>query len=98
MIPMKQPALPAGKVIDVSIYESVGVSVSGIGGGTITFLTAAANGGIMAPQAVIKAADFSTVATVTADGNYIVPGDTAADLKWTYSGSGTPVVDVIAKG
>lgn len=79
---------------DARNYGSVTIQVSGLSGGDSIAVTGSLLGSSYAPLTGIGA-DFSTAATITADGIYSFPG--GQYLKWAQTGSAsTPTVTIRA--
>lgn len=96
--PYSQPALPAGKRIDVRRFTTVLAVVSNIGGSeTITPNGSGSIGGALVPYAGVKETDLSVSQTITANGIYTF--DAVAEFAWTSSaGTSTANVDIFLKG
>lgn len=91
------PAVPAtsGTAIDVSSYGSVSLQVHGLSGGDTLAVTKQTDGTNFSPISGISEADYSVVATISADGIYDYPG--GGLIKYTKTGSAsTPTVSLRA--
>jgi hypothetical protein len=85
-----------GDPVDCSGGRDGYLSVTGLSGGDTITVNSSLTGGGFSPCSVVALADFSELATITADGDYTFP--VAGFVSFTQTGSASePTVDLLVK-